>query len=478
MQWNPLPYQERAVRFLLERGAGGLFLNPGRGKTSIVLATHQLLREHKQIKRTLVIAPINPMYAAWPAEIKKWDDFRDIGVEILHGPKKDERLDALDRHKSMYVMNFEGLKWLAGRVSTMDDFPFDMLVIDESSFLKDTSTQRWKLLKPMLKLFRRRYILTGDPAPNSLLELWGQAYAMDLGASLGPYVSHFRTKYFTPHGYGGYDWQLQPDGEERIRAALAPRVYTLTEEDQEGLPPITYNTVLFEMTEPTMKKYRELKRKLRLEFPDGSAITAVNMGVLTNKLQQFTGGAVYTGEDEYEIVHDEKIEALRELINERQGRPTVVVYRFRHELEQIRKALGKDLPSFADGEKVLELQARWNRGEIPVLLAQEQSMSHGLNMQEVEAHVIWFYITASNERYRQLIRRIYRTGQKHPVVVHHLVAAGTWDERGLALVQGKDRRQQSFLSAVRAYWNEELKEAVNVGNRKARKISQPNAQLA
>jgi SNF2 family DNA or RNA helicase len=355
----------------------------------------------------------------------------------------------------LFLVNYDGLKWLVGRLQKMKVFPFDMLVLDESSYIKATNTLRYKLLKSIAKLFRRRYVLTGDPAPNSLLDLFGQVYIMDLGATFTPYITRYRMDYFVPTGYGGYTWVPQKDAEPRIRTALAPRAYTLTEEDQRGLPAITYNTIKFQLPKNIMAAYAELKANLRLQFSDGSKITGANMGVIINKLQQFTGGAVYTSDDEegtWLPIHDEKLLALQDLINERQGRPTVVVYRYKHELIRLRELFGKNTPSFADKRKVADLQDDWNAGNIPVLLAQERSMSHGLNMQKTEGHIVWFYLTTSNETYRQLVRRIYRTGQKHPVVVHHLVAQGTWDERAMAIVTSKQANQAAFLAGLRQYW--------------------------
>ena len=454
--WVPKPHQEHGVKFMLERGCAGLFIPPGFGKTTISLAVHKLLREHDQVRRTLVICPKNPMFGVWPVEVQKWNDFHDIGVEVLHGSDKDEKLARLDPHKQLYVINFDGLKWLIARIAEMKTFPFEMLIVDESAHMRDTNTLRFKLLKPLLSLFKRRYILTGDPAPNSLIDLFGQMYIMDRGATFGPFITHFRNKYFNATGYGGYTFIPKENTDKEIRAALAPRVYTLTEEDQKGLPPITYNTIEFEFSQQTRHAYAQFKRKLKHDFPSGDSITAKNMGVLTNMLQQFTGGAVYNTEHQWEWVHDEKLEVLEELIRERQGRPTVIVYRFNHELERMLKLFGKDTPHFGGKMGVVELVEKWNAGDIPILLAQEQSMSFGLNMQEVEAAIVWFYITASNERYRQLIRRVYRTGQKYPVVVHHLVAKHTWDERGLSILAIKDRQQSDLLSALREYWRNEL----------------------
>jgi len=453
VEWAPLPYQEKALAFIIERGAAGLFLNPGRGKTSIMLAAHDLLREHRQVRRTLVICPINPMRTVWPAEVRKWDQFKRYIVTVLHGPHKDV-VDLHDPRSSIHVINFDGLKWLANRIAREQEFPYDMLIVDESSYLRNTQTQRFKLLKPLLQLFRRRYILTGSPAPNSLLDLFGQFYVMDRGATFGPYITRFREEYFYPSGFGGYDWQLQKDGEERIRAAIAPRVYTMTEEDQEGLPPITYNVIRYEMSAEMKAAYNDLLRNMRLDFADGSEISAANSGIIVQKLQQFTSGAVYKTDDEegdYIELHDERIEVLKEIIEERQGRPTIVVYRYRHELERLQKVF-PGAPTTNKNKDMVGLLEAWNAGRIPVLLAQIQNLSHGLNMQETEGHIVFFHLTPSNEQHYQLVRRIYRMGQKHHVVVHYPVAAGTWDERAMQILEGKTKQERDLLTVLRNYW--------------------------
>lgn len=459
MKWTPKPYMERAVQFLLTRGAAGLFLNPGRAKTAITLAAVSLLRQHKQIRRALVVCPINPMSAVWPVECAKWEF--PLGWCVLHGDKKDKRLAEwlANPHIHLFIVNYEGLKWFVGAMAKLQDFPFDMLIVDESSYVRDKKTLRWRLLKPMLGMFKRRVILTGDPAPNSLIDLWAQVYVMDRGATFGPHITKFRLEYFD-YDFGMDEWVPKPDTNERMRRELAPRVLTMTEEDQEGLPEITYNTINFTLPPHIMAAYRDLKRNLELRFADGRKITAANAGIIVGKLQQFTGGAVYQTDDAeskgdeggWIPIHDAKLDALKALVGERQGRGTVVVYHYKHELIRIMEHLPgavnfKSMP-------VVRLQAAWNAGRIATLVVQEQEMSHGLNFQDVEGHIVWFHLTTSNERYRQLVRRIYRTGQKHPVVVHHLVAEGTWDVRAMLLVGKKAAGQAALLAELRAYWEE------------------------
>jgi SNF2 family DNA or RNA helicase len=379
-----------------------------------------------------------------------------VGCVVLHGSRKDRLLDDIENSRAtLYVINFEGLKWFLGRVRSMKTFPFDMLVVDESSYVRNIHTLRFRVLKVLLPLFRRRYILTGDPAPNALIDLFAQCYVMDQGATFGPHITKFRLEYFT------YDFTEEvwvPKSVDRLRDALAPRALTMTEEDQEGLPPLTYNPMLFNLTPQTMRLYQELKRNLRLRFPQG-VISAANAGIIVGKLQQFTGGAVYETlddpdehRDRWIPIHEEKLTMVERLVEERQGRPTVVAYRYQHELTRLRERFGKKTPYFGDGTSTADLQARWNTGRIRVLLAQEGRMSHGLNMQEVEGHIVWFCIPTSNEKHRQLIRRIWRDGQRFPVVVHYLIAAGTWDERALKLLQRKQAGQASFLRELRDYW--------------------------
>jgi SNF2 family DNA or RNA helicase len=218
--WRPKPYHKRAVRFGVERAAAGFFLDPGLGKTSITLAVFDVLRQQKLTRGVLVIAPLRVAYLVWPREVAKWKDFAHLRVSVLHGPKKAA---ALRRPADVYVINPEGLEWLFGALGPRTDtWPFDMLVIDESTKFKNTQTVRFKVLRAQLHRFRRRYILTGTPAPNGLIDLFGQIFVLDLGRALGQYVTHYRNAFFDRTGFGGYTYRPRPGAEAHCPRSSPP----------------------------------------------------------------------------------------------------------------------------------------------------------------------------------------------------------------------------------------------------------------
>lgn len=452
-QFTPHKYQEEAIEFLLTRGCGGLFLDPGLGKTSISLATFLMLKKEGLVTSALVIAPLRPCYLVWPKEVQKWSEFRDLTVSILHGPKKDE---ALRKPADIYVINPEGLRWLSGQLARRKtDYPFQMLFVDESSKFKHTNTQRFKILRPMLEKFKRRVILTGSPAANSLMDLFGQAYIMDRGATFGPYVTRFRNEYFYQTGYGGYDWQLKAGSEERIHEALAPRVLRMSAKDYLKLPPRIENDIVIDLPPDVRKMYDQMENALRLDFASGRVV-ASNSGVASMKCRQIAAGGVYLDDKSSKHLHYTKAEAVAELIEELEGQPALVAYEFAHDLERLLHVLGKDTPYIGGGitaKRSVELEAEWNKGNLPILLGQPQSMAHGLNLQESGSTVIWHTTTWNYEDFDQLIRRVWRQGQKKPVFIHRIIARNTLDEAVVSALNRKAKGQNALFNALKDYWD-------------------------
>lgn len=450
MKFIPHKYQEKAIKFGVERACAGFFLEPGMGKTSIMFAIMVVLKKMKLIRKVLVLAPLRVVYSTWPAECQKWDDFAHLSVGILHGPTKD---DVLKEEHDIYLMNYEGLKWLF--LSTKRDWPFDMLIIDESSKLKATNTQRFKTLKQMLGKFKRRYILTGSPAPNSLLDLFGQVYCMDQGATFGPYITAYKDAYFFQTGFGGYDWRLKPGADLAIHAALRQRVMRLDAKDYLELPELIETDIKVQLPPDARKIYLSMEKRLQADI-DANSVTAANAAVASMKCRQLANGAIYTDVgDEFEVVHDAKIDALQDLLEELEGQPTLIAYDFEHDLIRLKEALGKDTPHIGSGvsaNRAAEIVNAWNRGEIPVLLGQPMSMAHGLNMQEKGRAIIWFGLTWSLENREQFIRRIWRQGVGSRVFVYNLIAEKTVDEALMLAVKEKEKGQQALLNALRNYW--------------------------
>lgn len=455
MFWEPHEYQKEAVKFLIERGSGQLWLDPGLGKTAIVLSAFRTLRLAGAVKKMLVVAPLRPTYTVWPHETKKWEQFSGYSVGVLHGAKKDK---ALSTNHDIYVINFEGLAWLSHKMHGKV-WPFEILVIDEISYLKNTQTQRFKTLKPVLDKFDRRWGLTGSPAPNSLLDIFGPQLIIDQGATFGPYVSRFRAEYFYPSGFNGYEWKLQSDGETRIQKKLDGKVLRMAALDHLDLPVLAYNDVRVQLPHAARKMYDAFEKALTLELEQGT-VTAVNAAVAVMKGQQIANGGSYLDGNERETlhVHNAKTEAVMDLVEELSGQPCIIGYHFQHDLERLKKAFphAPIIGSGVIGTKLDHIIASWNAGEVPVLLAHPMSAGHGLNLQGAGHAVIWYSLTWSLEIYEQFIRRLWRQGQKNNVMVHHIIAVDTVDEAIMLAVRRKDKTQQKLLNAVRDYIHRDI----------------------
>lgn len=453
-KWEPHAYQMRAARFLIQRGAAALFLDPGLGKTSIVLAAFQALRKRKLADKMLVVAPLAVCHGVWPEEVSKWLDFVDLRVEVLHGSKK---LRAWERDADIYVINYDGLRWFRWitSASKLRQRGVNIIVMDELSKLKNARSQRSQLLYPLLPIFQRRWGLTGTPASNGLLNLFGQIKALDLGRSLGQYYSHYRSKYFLPTDENGWNWVPQEDAEERIIERLKDIALRMSAEEYLTLPRRTFNTVRFDLPPKARKNYDQMEAALWTEMEDGSALTAAVAAAASGKCRQICSGAVY-GEDKKVIpVHDSKTKALKALIEELQGQQVLIAYEWRHEVDRIREALGADrmsAPNIGGGTKTAarkDAMRRWNEGELTYLLAHTQSLSHGVNLQHGGRHVVFFSTTWDQELYDQFIRRVWRQGQKRRVFIHHFVARDTVEESVMGALQKKTRVQDALLKALR-----------------------------
>lgn len=454
--WVPAAYQERAVQHLVERPRAGLFLKPGLRKTSITLAAFEVLRSMKMAKALLVLAPLRVCYTSWPQEVAKWKDFSHLSVGILHGPTKSQVLR--EKH-DVYLLNYEGLKWLFNELTTLKTWPFDVLVADESTKVKHTNTQRFKLLKPMLRYFKRRYILTGSPTARHLLDIFGQCYVMDSGETFGPYITRFREEYFYPSGYQGYNWQPKPGTEERIHACLAPRVFYAHDKDYLQLPELIEKDVEVELPPQARAAYDQMENTLRLDFQAGK-VTAVNTAVASMKCRQLANGGVYLNDHSWEHVHQAKVDAVVDLIEELSGQPTLITYDFLHDLERLKQALGKDTPHIGKGGvKPAQLPAlirAWNRGEVPYILVSPSSLAHGVDgLQHAGRAVIWHSLTYNFEDYDQLIRRLRRSGQEERVLVAHIIAKNTVDHAIMATLRRKDKLQGNLFMALKEYWKDQ-----------------------
>ena len=473
--WTPHAYQKKAVKFLLEHAAGALFLDPGLGKTSITLATIKMLKQKKVLDKVLLIAPLRVCYSVWPKEVDKWSDFNGIKVVVLHGPNKDELLKV---EADVYVINPEGLEWLmqvkktktpTGKTKVDVDLRrwkalgFDTLVVDELSKFKHTNTNRFKAIKLVLNTFRRRWGLTGSPASNGLLDLFGQCFILDQGRTLGPYISHYRMKYFVP-SHDGFSWNIREGAEQEIYERLNPLALRMAADDYLDMPTLIENNIRVDLPEPVRVVYDQLEDDLIAKLND-KVVVASNAAAASMKCRQVANGGIYIDPEveslvklpkskrEWVNLHTEKVDALADLIEELQGSPILVAYDFEHDLDRLRERLGQDVPYIGGGvsaKRSAQLEKAWNAGHLPVLLGHPQSMAHGLNLQEVGHHVCWHSLTWDFELYDQFIRRVLRQGNKSKkVFVHHIMARGTVDEVVLAAVKSKRKGQNALFDALK-----------------------------
>ena len=473
--WKPHNYQKKAVKFLLEHAASALFLDPGLGKTSITLAAIKMLKKKKLLNKVLLIAPLRVCYSVWPKEIEKWTEFNDLKVVVLHGKHKDK---ALEEDADIYVINPEGLDWLlqvkkektaSGKTKVALDLRrwkqlgFETLLVDELSKFKTTNTNRFKSIKLILGTFGRRWGLTGSPASNGLLDLFGQCFVIDQGRTLGPYITHYRMKYFNPT-YDGFGWEIREGAEEEIYERLSPLALRMAADDYLEMPTLIENNIRVDLPEDVKELYDQLEEDLIAKIGDG-VIVAATAAAASIKCRQVASGGIYLDPEvealvkvpktkrEWVNLHTAKVDALADLIDELQGSPLLVAYDFAHDLDRLQEKLGKEVPYIGGGvnaTRSAELEKLWNAGKLPVLLGHPQAMAHGLNLQEMGHHVAWHSMTWDYELYDQFIRRVLRQGNKSKkVFVHHIMANGTIDDAMLGSLKAKKRGQNALFDALK-----------------------------
>jgi SNF2 family DNA or RNA helicase len=459
--YEPKEYMKAAIRFMIQQGAAGLFLDPGLGKTAITLSAFKILKARGIVKRALVIAPLRVANSTWPREVRKWENFSDLKMAVLHGNNKNRLSDpSID----IDVINPEGLEWLLhdkgeGRRPAISKQPWfwDMLVVDESTQFKHTNTQRFRLLRPYLRRFARRYILTGSPAPNGLLDLYGQIYLLDGGAAFGRGIQAYRINYFNPGGFNGYQWTIKPGAEEQIYKKVKPLVMRLEAKDYLDLPPLVENTIEVELPAAAMRQYKEMEATLVSQFVRGEVV-AQNAAAATIKCRQIANGGIYHDQEEggkrvYSNIHSTKIDCVKELVEELQGQPALIAYEFQHDLDRLKAAFpfAPHLGAGVTAAQQERIEDDWNAGRLPVLLAQPQSVAHGLNLQGTGAAIIKHSLTWDLERDEQFTRRVWRQGQEKRVVVHYIVAKGTVDEVIRDALIRKEKTQRGLLDALKSY---------------------------
>ena len=449
MRFTPHPYQKYCVDRIVNDKAVGLYLDMGLGKTVITLTAINELRRHRfEIRKALIIAPKKVAEATWQTEAQKWDHLRDLRVVTILGTAKQRKAAALSAG-DVYVINRDNVTWLAEFLG--NSWPFDMVVIDESTSFKNRQAKRFKALTWIRPHVRRLVELTGTPAPNSLMDLWAQIYLMDGGERLGKYITHYRERYFEPDKRNAqqiFSWKPKPFAEDAIREKISDICVTMKAEDYITLPDIVYDDIPVALDDKSRVLYDKMERDMLLEIADHD-IDAATAAVLSGKLLQLCNGAVYDDRGDVVPIHDCKIEAFLELIEALQGQPVLVFYQFRHDLSRLEAALaGKGLSvRRLDGK---DAAAAWNSRSVDVLLAHPASAAYGLNLQEGGNHVIWFGLNWSLELYSQANARLHRQGQSQKVIVHHLITQGSRDEDVIAALHDKEATQDRLIESLKA----------------------------
>jgi SNF2 family DNA or RNA helicase len=443
MKYKPHNYQQFATDFILNQSICCLMLDMGLGKTVITLtALWQLALDSFDVSRVLVIAPKRVAEDTWPKELAKWEHLTGLTSSLVLGSAA-ERKAALQKKAFLYIINRENVAWLVKN----HYWDFDMVVIDELSSFKSNKAERFKAMKKVRPMVTRIVGLTGTPAPNTLLDLWPQMYLMDMGQRLGRFIGGFRDRFFLPDKRNReiiYSYKPREGAEDAIYALISDICISMKAADYLDMPERIDNRIEVSMSPKERKLYDDFQKDMVLSIGD-EELDAANAAALSNKLLQMANGAVY-GEDKTVIpIHDRKLDALEDLVEAANGKPLLVAYWYKHDLQRI-KARFKNVRCIDTAKDIDD----WNAGQIPLALIHPASAGHGLNLQDGGCTIVWFGLTWSLELYQQLNARLWRQGQKHTVVIHHIITKGTHDEDVMRALENKDTRQSALIEAVRA----------------------------
>lgn len=442
MKYVPHEYQKYAQDFIINNSACALLLDMGLGKTVITLTSLWiLLFDYFEISKVLVIAPLRVAQDTWSKECEKWDHLKGLKISRVLGSEKERRMALFDK-ADIYIINRENVEWLCNNY----DFDFDMIVIDELSSFKSSSSKRFKALRKIRPKVKRIVGLTGTPAPNTLMDLWSQINLIDMGQRLGRFISNYRNDFFIPDKRNAqviFSYKPREGAEDEIYKRISDICVSMKACDYLDMPERIDNIVHVKMSEDEKKLYKKLEKDMLLPLADGE-IDAVNAAALSNKLLQMANGAVYDELKETKIIHDRKLEALEDLIEAANGKPILIFYAYKHDKERIVKKF-----------KVTEIStskeiSKWNERKIQIAIAHPASTGHGLNLQAGGSTIIWFGLTWSLELYQQANARLWRQGQKDTVIIHHIVSKGTIDEEVMSALQRKQCGQENLINAVKA----------------------------
>lgn len=450
MNFKPHGYQAYCIEKILQLNNVGLFLDMGLGKTiTTLMAVKELKYNRFQVNKTLVIAPKKVAEGTWQLEKDKWEETKNLRVSTVLGTEK-QRIKALYTKADLYIINRENVTWLVDYFQ--NDWPFDMVVVDEFSSFKNPKAKRFISLASVKPHVKRLVGLTGTPSPNSLADLWSQLYLLDGGERLGKRYTGFRERYFDPgqrNGYVVYNYTAKEGSEESILNKISDICVSMKADDYLELPEAIEHEIPVILDAKAQKAYSELEKKMVLEMDSGEVIDVVSAAALSNKLLQLSNGAVYDEDHNWHEVHSAKIEAFIETIEGLNGKPALVFYNFQHDKDRILEAL-KKLKLRVRVYKDVEDQKDWNDGKIDVLLTHPASSAYGLNLQAGGNHIIWFGLNWNYELYTQANKRLHRQGQQNNVIIHHLVVKGSRDEDVMEALKRKENVQNYVLESLKA----------------------------
>ena len=447
--FKPYPHQEAGVDWIIRHPACGLIWGMGTGKTVTTLtALDRLLHDYLEDGPVLVIAPKRVALDTWTTECSQWEHLSHLRVSVVIGTVK-QRIDALHDHADIYVINRENVVWLVDYMAGYFGgiWPFKIVVIDELSSFKSAQSKRWKALRRVRGRIRRIIGLTGTPRPNGLEDLWPQMYLLDLGERLSKTLGGFRARYLIPDKFNGhvvYSYIPKPGAEAEVYDRISDICMSIKKEDVLSLPGQIYTDITVHPSEALLKKYKAFERDKVLECLDADGeVVAGSAAALTNKLLQFANGAIYDMDGGVHELHDLKLEALEELVEQAGGDPVLILYAYKHDEERIAKRIKcRKLDTAQDIRD-------WNEGKIPVAIAHPASIGHGLNLQYGGHILIWFGLTWSLELYQQANERLNRPGQTEVCRIFHIVLKGTHDERVLSALAKKEKGQTAAIEALR-----------------------------
>ena len=444
MKYVPHEYQTYATDFILTHPISAILIQMGLGKSVITLnAIYDLCLDSFYIRKVLVIAPLRVCSGVWPAEIQKWDHLKGLTYSVAVGTETERRA-ALQQTTDIHIINRENVQWLIEESGL--PFDYDMIIIDELSSFKSHQAKRFKSLMKVRPLVQRIVGLTGTPSSNGLMDLWAEFRLLDMGKRLGRFITHYRDEFFQPDKRNGmqvFSYKPRPGAEEEIYRRIGDITISMKSTDYLQMPECLMNEARVTLSDNERKDYDTLRKELVLTLGD-EEIDAVNAAALSGKLCQMANGAVYSEDKRSIHLHDRKLDMLEDLIEGANGKPVLVAYWYKHDLERIRKRF-----------KVREIKTTgdiddWNAGAIPVGLIHPASAGHGLNLQAGGSTLIWFGLTWSLELYQQTNARLWRQGQKETVVIHHIITQGTIDEQIMKALHSKDKTQAALIEAVKA----------------------------